>query len=427
MATAVTMPKLGLTMTKGMVARWLVQDGQHVEQGQPLVVVMSAKITQEIEAPASGTMRLLAQQEETCPVGQAIGEILGRGEPVREDHSGREEADRERPFAPTSSPAARRLARELGIDIALVPGPGRGGRITESDVQSFYDAQASTPDIQATPLARRMAQEEGLDLARIAGTGPAGRVTEDDVLRVLEEKPKSRTQALPLTGIRQIIAERMLSSLHTTAQLTLTAKADVSALVELRDVLRKRWNTPVSYTDLLVKATAAALGEHPLLNSRLDGQQIVFLEHIHIGVAVALDDGLIVPVVRHADKRDLVDIHLTVRDLSERARSGTLTMDEVTGGTFTLTNLGMYGIETFTPILNPPEAAILGVGRIGEELALRQGQVLSRSVMTLSLTIDHRIVDGAPGAAFLQTLIQFLEHPALILAENRPSARKTQL
>jgi pyruvate dehydrogenase E2 component (dihydrolipoamide acetyltransferase) len=236
--------------------------------------------------------------------------------------------------------------------------------------------------------------------------------------------------------MRQIIAERMLDSLQSTAQLTLTAKADVSALVQLRDVLCQRWNVRLSYTDLLVKATAAALREHPLLNSTLGmpgrtnrpdstgEQQIVLLDDIHIGVAVALEEGLIVPVLRYADKKSLLEIHQVLCNLATRARSGTLAMDEVTGGTFTLTNLGMYGVETFTPILNPPEAAILGVGCIGQELALLQGQVVARSVMPLSLTIDHRIVDGAPGAAFLQTLIQFLEHPALIFAETIASGEE---
>jgi pyruvate dehydrogenase E2 component (dihydrolipoamide acetyltransferase) len=441
------MPKLGLTMTQGMVAKWLVQEGQHVEQDQPIAVVMSAKITQEVRAPAAGTVHLVVQSEETCPVGRTIAAILEPGEPVPESAAARPAAVPTPPPAaeqrPTpapeqrrrarSSPAARRLAKELGVDIIQVPGTGREGRITEGDVQGFHDARLHAREAQAripaTPLARRMAREEGLDLAQIVGTGPDGRITEDDVLRTLEGQsgpPPRHPQTLPLTGMRQVIAERMLDSLRSSAQLTLTAKADVSALVRLRDVLRQRWDTPISYTDLLVKATASALREHPLLNSTLHGQQlhgqqlqdqqILLLDEIHIGVAVALDDGLIVPVVREADRKSVLQIHHTLQDLAGRARGGKLLMDEVTGSTFTITNLGMYGVETFTPIINPPEAAILGVGRIGEELALDHGQVVPRAVMTLSLTIDHRIVDGAPGASFLQTLVQFLEHPALIFA-----------
>jgi pyruvate dehydrogenase E2 component (dihydrolipoamide acetyltransferase) len=210
----------------------------------------------------------------------------------------------------------------------------------------------------------------------------------------------------------------MMASLHSTAQLTLTAKADVTAMVELRDVLRRRWDTPISYTDLIVKAVALALRQHPILNSTLLDGEILLLDEIAIGVAVALAQGLIVPVVRDAHRKSLLEIHHRLADLSERARKGTLNVDEVTGGTFTITNLGMYGIEAFTPIINPPEVAILGVGRIGEALALRDGQVVSRARMVLSLTIDHRIVDGAPGALFMQTLVELLEQPALIFAEG---------
>jgi pyruvate/2-oxoglutarate dehydrogenase complex dihydrolipoamide acyltransferase (E2) component len=188
------------------------------------------------------------------------------------------------------------------------------------------------------------------------------------------------------------------------------------ALASLRDMLRKRWDAPISYTDLIVKAVAAALWDHPLLNSTLVGEQIVLQDQINVGVAVALDQGLIVPVVREADKKSVLEIHRALRDLVERARADQLMVDEVTGGTFTMTNLGMYRVDAFTPIVNPPEVAILGVGQINEHLALVDGQVRVQSRMALSLTIDHRVVDGAPGAAFLQTLVEFLEHPALIFA-----------
>ncbi|MGD9405694.1 MAG: 2-oxo acid dehydrogenase subunit E2, partial [Anaerolineae bacterium] len=314
------------------------------------------------------------------------------------------------------SPAARRLARELGVDITRVQGSGRDGRISEQDVQAFYDGQAR---IDATPLARRMAEEEGLDLAQVAGTGPDGRITEDDILRALEGQAPAGTvlpQTLPFAGMRQAIAETMVGSLHSMAQLTLTSHANVTALAGLRDMLRKRWQARISYTDLIVKAVAAALRDHPLLNSTLMGEQIVLQNQINVGVAVALDQGLIVPVVRNADKKGILEIHRMLRDLAERARSDQLTVDEVTGGTFTVTNLGMYRVDAFTPIVNPSEVAILGVGQIDEHLTLVDGQVAAQSRMALSLTIDHRVVDGAPGAAFLQTLVEFLEHPALIFA-----------
>jgi len=452
MALAVTMPKLGLTMTDGKVVKWLAQDGGRVEKGQPLVVVMTKKITYEIACPVSGVLYVVARPKEARLVGDTLGLILqpgesppspserepalsvvevGQGEGASPSPSQGEPAlsgvevgrgegapplPKEPPREVRSSPAARRLARELGVEIARVEGTGSGGRITEKDVQVFYDSRAR---VAASPLARRMAEEEGLDLAEIQGTGPGGRITEDDVLRVLEGRAApaaARPGVIPFAGVRQAIAEGMMQSLHSMAQLTLMTQADVTGLVELRDLLRQRWEARISYTDLIVKAAALALREHPILNSMLLGEEIVLQGEVNVGVAVALDEGLIVPVVREADRKTVLEIHAELEELARRAREGALSVDQVTGGTFTVTNLGMYGVDAFTPIINPPQVAILGVGRITEGLALQGGQVVSRSKMALSLTIDHRIVDGAPGAAFLQTLVQLLEHPALIFA-----------
>jgi len=434
MATTLTMPKLGLTMTEGKVVKWLRRDGEQVDQGQPVVVVMSKKITYEMEAPASGILRTVAQPKESCKVTEVIGFILEPGEPMPEIEKATTPATPaddavptpeapapavdDRPREVRSSPAARRLARELGVDITQVQGSGTGGRINEQDVQAFYDGQSR---IDATPLARRMAEEEGLDLASIPGTGPDGRITEDDVLGVLEGRAPAGAvppKVIPFAGMRQAVAEAMTDSLHSMAQLTLTSHADVTALAGLRDVLCRRWEARISYTDLIVKAAALALREHPILNSTLVGAEIALHDAINIGVAVALDQGLIVPVVREADKKSVLEIHRALRDLAERARGDQLTVDEVTGGTFTVTNLGMYRVDAFTPIVNPPEVAILGVGQISEHLALANGRVTARSRMALSLTIDHRVVDGAPGAAFLQTLVELLEEPALIFAEG---------
>jgi len=426
MAVAVIMPKLGLTMTEGKVVRWLRGDGEQVVSGDPIVVVMTKKITSELEAPAGGILRIVVQHQESRGVGAPLGFILQPGEalpevpptvltaPVAEkravsatqEHSGSEPAREV-----LASPAAKRLARELGVDISLVVGTGASHRITEGDVQAFHDRRGA---LDATPLARRMIEEEGLDASRIVGSGPGGRITEDDVLAWLSQKPAPPalpSDSVPFDGMRQAVAETMLHSLHSMAQLTLTAKADVTVLVALRETLQQRWGEELSYTDFVVKAAALALREHPLLNSMLAGDAIVHQSSIHIGVAVALDDGLMVPVVRHADKQSVHRIHETLRDLANKARSGGLCVDEVTGSTFTVTNLGMYGIEAFTPIINPPEAAILGVGKIAEELALVDGLVTARSKMMLSLTIDHRIVDGAPGAEFLRSVVRLLEQP----------------
>ncbi len=436
MATTLTMPKLGLTMTEGKVVKWLKQDGEQIAQDQPVVVVMSKKITYEVKAPASGILHVVAQPKESRKVTEVIGFILEAGEPVPEIQEAETPTPKtkesvaptsspapaptmeEKPREVRSSPAARRLAKELGVDITRVQGSGRGGRISEKDVQAFHDGQAR---IDATPLARRMAEEEGLDLADIQGTGPDGRITEDDVLQVLDGGLAASAlppKRIPFAGMRQAIAEAMVGSLQSMAQLTLTSHADVTALAGLRDVLHRRWQARISYTDLIVKAVALALREHPIHNSTLVGEEIVLNDEINLGVAVALEQGLIVPVVHQADRRSVLEIHRALRDLAERARTDELLVDEVTGGTFTVTNLGMYRVDAFTPIVNPPEVAILGVGAIDEHLALVGGQVTARSRMALSLTIDHRVVDGAPGAAFLQALVEFLEEPALIFAEG---------
>ncbi len=445
MATRIIMPKLGMAMSEGQIVKWLKADGAEVKKGEPVVVVMSKKITYEVEAPADGVVRHVAQPKETRPIGAVIGFVTAPGEeipaaeleaaaapaeapaappaaeeeavekPARAEAEKREEEERE--FVP-SSPAARRLAQELGVDISRVPFTGK--RVNESDVQAYYDRQAR---VVASPLARRIAEEEGLDLTQIEGTGPGGRIVEDDVLRALEEERAAPPTpplggTIPFVGMRQAIAEQMTRSLQTMAQLTIIARADVTELKSTRQALAARWDRQVSYTDLLVKAVAVALLDHPLLGARLDAEaeEIVLPSEINVGVAVALEDGLIVPVVRGADQLTVPQIGDKIKDLAQRARENALTVDEVTGAVFTVTNLGMYGVDAFTPIINPPEVAILGVGGIYEELALVNGQAVPRSKMTLSLTLDHRVVDGAPGAAFLQTLVQLLEHPALIFA-----------
>jgi pyruvate dehydrogenase E2 component (dihydrolipoamide acetyltransferase) len=436
MATRVIMPKLGMAMTEGMVVKWLKDDGAPVTAGEPIVVVMSKKITYEVQAPGDGILRHVAQPKETYPIGQVIGFVTAPGEALPPPELGPapvvEAAGAAGPPAPVearagaaaepgeafpSSPAARRLARELGVEIARVRPSGR--RITEEDVRRFHQEEAQ---IQASPLARRMAEEEGLDLRQVQGSGPGQRITEEDVLRALDARgvpPTSPPAAQPgarlsFLGMRQAIAEQMVHSLQTMAQVSMSTTADVTELKGTREALGARWGRKPSYTDLLIKAVTVALREHPLLGAKLEGDEIVLPTELHIGVAVALDDGLIVPVLRYADRLTLREIGDRLADLAGRARQNALAVDEVSGGTLTITNLGIYGIDTFTPIVNPPEVAILGVGRVFQELALVAGQVVVRDKMTLSLTVDHRIVDGAPGAHFLQTLVQLLEHPALI-------------
>lgn len=439
MATRLIMPKLGMAMKEGKVVKWLKDDGAEVQKGEPVVVVMSKKITTKVEAPADGIVRHVAHAKDALPVGGVVGFILAPGEEMPEVEEvapvapaeapavekakaapAKAEAEvEEEPEFVKASPAARRLAEELGVSLAKVEPTGPRGRVVEDDVRRHHEEKLR---VLASPLARRIAEEEGLDLTQIEGTGPGGRVIEEDVLRVLEA-PAAPPETIPFAGIRESIAEQMTHSLRSMAQLTITAKADVTELKGTREALSERWERKISYTDLLVKAAAVALTEHPLLGASLQGDEIVLPDEINIGVAVALEEGLIVPVIRSADQMAVPEISDAIKDLAQRARQDELSVDEVSGGVFTVTNLGMYSVDAFTPIINPPEVAILGVGGITEELALIDGQVAARSRMTLSLTIDHRVVDGAPGAAFLQTLVQLLEHPALIFAESpAPSA-----
>lgn len=440
MATKVIMPKLGMDMSEGVLVKWLKEDGVTVKKSEPIVVVMSKKITYEVEAPADGTLRHGAKPKDKRGIGDVIGFVAAPGEEIPEEElaalaaaagaaaaaaaAAAAPAKERAPVAPAkapeeralvpSSPAARRLAKELGVDISRVT--PSGSRISENDVRNYHKVLAQ---IDASPLARRMAEEESVDLTQLAGTGPGGRITEEDVLHVLEERkkaPKPLPKSIPFMGIREAIADQMCHSLQSMAQVTITAKADVTELKATREALGARWERKVSYTDLLVRAVLVALKDHPKLGAKLEGDEIVMPTEWNIGVAVALEEGLIVPVIRNADQLTVLETSDKIKDLAQRARENALSVDEVTGATFTITNLGMYGVDAFTPIINPPEVAILGVGGMFEELALSGGQITVRNKMVLSLTIDHRIVDGAPGAAFLRTLVQLLEHPALIFA-----------
>lgn len=432
MAAKIIMPKLGMAMTEGVVAKWNRRDGDTVKQDEEVAVVMSKKITYKLKAPEAGVLRVIAKEKETKAVGAVLAFVTAPGEPLPAIEEGAPEAPAPTaPVAPTAppapktgfvpaSPAARRVAKEKNIDLGQVTGTGVDGMVTEADVQRFIEEQAKAPtpiEVLATSAAKKLAQERGVDLAKVHGTGTGGRITEQDVLNFIEPPQAaaapSAARILPFMGMRQSIADHMVESLHTTAQVTLTMEVDATELVKLRTQLKADFD--LTFTDLLVKAVAKTLKKHPLLNATLIGNEIHLLEAIHIGIAVALPDGLIVPVLRDADKRTVQEIAQESRRLAQGARDGSLSVDEVTGGTFTITNLGASGIDAFTPIINAPEVAILGVGRIAEKPVFQGDLVVKRSLMVLSLTIDHRIVDGAPGADFLKSLKELLEMPYRLL------------
>lgn len=440
MAKVVVMPKQGLTMTEGTVSKWLKKEGDAVKEEEPLLEVETDKLTNTINAPASGILRkIIVPEGETVPVlaniaiiAEADEDISGlagdSGTPAAEAPAA--EASAPAAAAPVhkagerilASPAAKKLAKEKGIDLAMIQGTGPKGRITEEDVKNYTPAPAAPakapePGVKASPLAAKVAADAGVDLKDIP---THKRVLAQDILDYLkstrEKGPEeAREETVAMNGMRKAIAKNMLNSHMTSPTVTFNLGIDMTQMKLWREQLKAK-DIRVSYTDLLVKFVAKALTEYPLLNCSVEDNKIVYKHYVNMGVAVALDNGLVVPNVRDADKKSLTQIHEEVKDLAERARSGGLGMDELTGGTFTITNLGMYGIESFSPIINQPEVAILGVNTMEDKVVVRNGEMVIRPIMNLSLTADHRVVDGSLAAEFLQRIKTLMENPALMLA-----------
>lgn len=397
MATTVVMPKLGLTMTEGTVQRWLKKEGDRVEKGEPLVEIITEKINFQYESPASGILRKILHHEgEVVPVTVPIAIIAEEGEALEEFEGMKPEVSVEKPIP----------------------------------VAAEKESKEPLKRISASPIARKIAQEKEIDLSSLKGSGPGGRIIKIDVMRTAEgviakavesappvAKPSERF--IPLRGIRKIIAKRMTESFQNIPHFYLSLEVDMTALQDLRERLKeeveKRAKVRLTITDILVKIAASALKENPIINSRIEGDQIHLVEEIHIGVAIALEDGLIVPVVRHADQKTLTEIASTLRDLTQRAKEGKLSLEDVGGGTFTLSNMGMLGIDKFNSIINPPECSILGVGRTVEKPVVHSREIKIRPMAWLTLSSDHRIVDGATAALFLTHIKKWIEDPTLLL------------
>jgi len=379
MAAEVIMPKFGLTMHEGTIQRWLKGQGEEVTVGEPLFQVETEKVLYEVESPASGVLaKILYPAESTVPITTVIAVIAEPGEDPAEV-------------------AARYQARSGTSRKAVEPA------IPEA-TKELHAGPRRQPKGRATPAARKLAEKLGVDLSAISGTGPGGRITREDVERgASEAAPAGET--LPLTSMRKTIADRMHASLQQSAQLTITTEVDVTSMVLRRREMPKE----VTYTDLITKAAAQALLQHPRLNSRLETDRIVLLPEINIGLAVAIDEGLLVPVVRRVDRKSVEAIARERVQLVERAKKRTLEAEDLSDATFTITNLGTYSIDGFTPIVQMPQVAILGVGRIVGKPRFLDGGIVNRRMMWLSLSFDHRVVDGAPAAAFLQTLAGLLD------------------
>jgi pyruvate dehydrogenase E2 component (dihydrolipoamide acetyltransferase) len=424
----VVMPKLGLTMTEATIVEWCKQDGDHVEKGETLFVLESEKSTLEIEAPTTGVLQIFVPAGETVPVHQPIAMLFGaeRISPTRPvPVAGRKavsEADGQSQIAHrksqivSASPRARALARRLGIPLEGITGTGPRTMIVAGDVEV---AAASRPETKASPVARKLAASAELDLLNIAGTGPGGRIKRADVERALSgtvlPQPAapvaSAVEPKPLSGLRAIIAERLSASWRERPHVTLTTEADATNLVSARQQAVVELDEKVSFDALLVALVARALREHPHVNVRLTEGGIETIGEINIGVALDTERGLLVPVVRDCASKSLAEIQGALRGLAERALAGRSLPDDLSGGTFTITNLGMFEIDAFAPIINPPESAILGVGRIVSKPVGLDGQIVLRDMMALSLSFDHRLLDGGPAARFLQRVKQLVESP----------------
>ncbi len=390
------MPKFGLTMHEGTIQRFFKAAGERVNAGEPLYEVETEKVLYEVEAPASGTLATtLFDEGATVECGVAVAVIAEVGEDV----------------AAIAARYEKSTAQTLNHGSPLTSPPSNpSATVANAGVRRT-----------ASPIARKLASELGVNLDKVEGTGPGGRITREDVARAAKSSTKAKSP-LPATapsaervafrGVRKVIAERMHQSLHASAQITITAEADVTPATEFRARMTREFD--FSYTDMMIYSVARALMRHTRMNARLNenGAEIALNASANVGIAVALDEGLIVPVVQRAESKSLQEIAIESRALGEKARSGNLKLEDVHGGTFTITNLGMFGVDAFTPILNPGETGILGVGRIVEKPAVFNGAIAKRAMIWLSLTFDHRVVDGAPAAEFLQSVIEFFNHCA---------------
>ncbi|MGD8227517.1 MAG: dihydrolipoamide acetyltransferase family protein [Desulfobacteraceae bacterium] len=440
MPVEVVMPALGLTVEKGIITKWLKGEGEAVKKGEPLFEVEADKVATEVESPASGTLaKILIQEGVEVPILTVVGVIAEAGEALPAEYvvpaaaatPPEAEATVEAhhaaaPRAPSMGagvpgapirvvPAARRLARERGLALETVTGTGPEGVILVRDVEAASTAPAEAA-VRATFLARKVAGVEGVPLESVQGTGVHGRVMRADVDRAMQEAaPPTRGEVIPMSRMRKVIARRMSESYLAAPHIYFFTDVWMDPLLDFRKEIlpdfEEKFELRPSINDFLIKAVAMNLVDFPMLNAIVKGEEIHILPEINVCLAVALPEGLIVPAISRADTLGIVEICRQRKDLVQRATEGKLTMDELERGTFTISSLAQYDITHFTAILNPPQSGILSVGKTREQLAMVHGEVIVKRVTTLGLGVDHRIIDGAVAADFLQNLKQKLERP----------------
>ena len=459
MAVEVFMPKMSDHMEVGEIIRWLVKEGDEVEQGQVIMEVMTDKVVADLEASASGILKGIREgvmDGAIVPVGETFAFIAEPDEevptlPPLAPAEGEEEAPSPSiapspepvPPAPAegaarsgpvrATPVARRLAKELGVDLSQVQGSGPGGRIKDEDVRAFAEAQKAKPPeapkaVRASPVARRMARELGIDISQVTGTGPGDRIKEEDVRSYAEalsaapapQPVEADAEWLELNSIQRLTGQRMLESVQTAPQFALTVSVDVTNLLWLREGLMERITAEtgerLSVTTLLLKIAAASLKQYPRANASFENEKVKLHPQVNVGVAVGTDDGLVVPVIKNADKKSLVQVTQELKAFQEKAQQMRFTTEDLSGGTFTISNLGMYGIDRFNAIINPPESAILAVGRtVKTPVGMPDDSIALRPIISLTLTIDHRSMDGVQAAKFLAEIKERIEKPYFLL------------
>lgn len=431
--TEIFMPKAGMDMKEGRLIRWLKEIGDHVEKDEPIMEIETDKITMEAEAPATGILLAkLIDDETTVPVLQTIGYIGQPGEkipdaPVAADTPAAAPVEAAvETAAPASklpvlngsvaaTPYAKKLAAEKGVELAAVTASGPAGEVRASDVL----AAAQSGAVNATALAKKYAEVDGVDLSAVSGTGHDGKIRKNDVLNAAAPAQREITR-IPLTPIRKAIARNMFNSLHSMAQTSDSVEIDVTELMALRQRLlahRDELGTKITVNDLLSYAAVKMIKTHPLANASFSDTEILCYPDVNLSMAVATDYGLTSPVVHGADRMSLVELSLAMRDLVVRARDRKLTADDQQGGTFTLTNMGIFPVDNFNPILPAPQSCIIGFGRCVEKPAVYQGQICIRTMMVLSVTYDHRVFDGGEVGSIMKTMKEYLETPELFLVQ----------
>lgn len=454
MAEKVIMPKQGLQMTEGTITAWLVEEGGVCKEGEPLFEMETDKLTITMDAPASGTLlKIICGVDSVVPIthtiavigepGEDISEILS--EAVAQNPSSAADNSSAKPEAPAAvqaapvapaakeeqgerkffTPRAQMRAEEKAVNVLDVPASGPDNLVIERDVLAYEPA----PLVKATPLAKKIAEIENVDLSEVKGTGSHGKIVKNDILSAVAARIAAAQavkakedgasvgrskRIVPMTKMRKIIAERMVSSLQTEAQLQHVVRCDMTNAAALREVYKKK-NKKISYNDIVLYATSRALMDFPMMNASITDEGIEMHDYVNLGMAVAIDTGLVVPNIKDADMMHIDEIGVVAKELADKAKNNTLGLAEMSGGTFTVSNLGMFGLDQFTAIINPPESGILAVGAITKTPVVVNDQIVIRPMMSVTLSYDHRIVDGAPAAEFLRRVKEYIEEPTLML------------